>query len=184
MINEVMYWKSSDGEHIDEWRLFGNPLAYKMAVDAKDNKKFNTKFEAVYPSSSVPAQENKAGTRSAADIAKFCHDNFAKGNAEAIVGIWADDVVHAVANRTATIPYSGVYFGIPQGAEWLKSFASAGVKYKLLETHPVNDCMCFSISECTYADGSKGQECMRWVSEDGKMKTWTLYGNTVRHGKK
>ena len=172
VINEVMYWKSSDGEHIDEWRLFGNPLAYKKASDDKFNKKYYTKFEAVYPSSSVPAWDNKTGTRSAADIAKFCHDNFAKGDVWAIVGVWADDVVHAVANRTAEIIHSGVYFGKPQGIDWLKSFAMAGVKYKLLETHPVNDCLCFTISECTYSDGSKGQECMRWVSEDGKMKTW------------
>lgn len=182
-INEVMYWKSADGKHIDEWRLFGNPLAYKKALDAKEGETCNTAYEAVYPSSSVPAQTHKAGDRTAADVAKFCHENFAKGNAEAIVGIWSDDVVHAVANRVANIPYSGVFYGKPAGAEWLKSFATAGVKYALLETHVVNESLCFTISECTYGDGSKGQECMRWQSKDGKMKAWTLYGNTLRHAK-
>merc|ERR1712137_1317216 len=46
----------------------------------------------------------------------------------------------------------------------------------------VNPNLCFTFAKSTYPDGTTGVECMRWITtEDGKLVSWTCFGNTVKH---
>ena len=123
----------------------------------------------------------------AKDAAKLCHEAFAKGDVDAIVGIWSPSIIHAVCVETSEIPHSGVHVGVDAGLAWLGKYAQSGIGYEWVEETciEVNPNMCFTFAISSYPDGSKGCECMRWITtEDGKLISWTCFGNTVKHAAK
>merc|ERR1712137_82784 len=67
---------------------------------------------------------------------------------------------------------------------WLGNYAMSEIKYEWVEETciEVNPNLCFTFAKSTYPDGTTGVECMRWITtEDGKLVSWTCFGNTVKH---
>ena len=182
VLQEIMHWKvSDDGTKMLTWGNHGDPMSHKLAVDGKP-----VTHEYFYPSHKVPPAGCADGEMTAKDAAKLCHLAFAKGDVDAITSIWADTIIHAVCPKTEDIPHSGVHVGKDAGLAWLQNYAMSGIAYEWVEETciVVNENMCFTFAIATYKDGSKGCECMRWITKDGKLISWTCFGNTIVHAKK
>ena len=114
----------------------------------------------------------------AKDAAKLCHTAFAAGDVDSIVAIWDPKIIHVVCPGCDEIAHSGVHVGVDAGLAWLGNYAKSGIGYEWVEETciEVNDNMCFTFATATYKDGTKGCECMRWITKDGKLISWTCFG--------
>jgi len=181
VLNEMMHWKiNEDGKKFHSWTLYGDPLAHRNAKEGK-----TTTHEYFLPRHQPPPSDCKEGSSSAKDIAKLCHESFAVGDVDSIVSIWDANIIHFVTPSCEEIKHSGVHVGKDQGLEWLGNYAQAGIKYQWVEETAIelNHNMCFTFAIATYKDGTKGCECMRWITKDGKLISWTCFGNTIVHAK-
>ena len=181
VLHELMVWTvNADGNKMVEWDLYGDPLSYKKAKNGE-----SVSHEYFYPRHQTPPAAHDAGALTAKGAAKLCHDAFAVGDVPAITGIWHPNIIHAaVGPATPEIPHSGVSVGADAGLAWLAKYAAAGIQYAWVEetTIEVNPNLCFTFSATSYPDGTSGIEAMRWITTpDGKLVSWTCFGNTIKH---
>jgi len=180
VLHELVQWKVNPaGDKMVYWELFGDPYSYKKLKEGKP-----ITHEYFYPGHVVPPAAHAEGAMTAKEAAKLCHEAFAAGDVEAITAIWSPTIIHAVCPATPEIPHSGVHVGKEAGLAWLGNYAMSEIKYEWVEETciEVNPNLCFTFAKSTYPDGTTGVECMRWITtEDGKLVSWTCFGNTVKH---